>query len=74
MGRIYNGQNQKRRAFRTWWSGKDQSGGRQWHIYPATTTRMGKISDGNTISDFDKEEIKRRFFHPYIRLSRSSSG
>lgn len=24
---IYNGQNQKRRAFRTWWSGKDQSGG-----------------------------------------------
>lgn len=25
------------------------------------TTRMGKISDGNTISDFDKEEIKRHF-------------
>ena len=25
------------------------------------TTRMGKISDGNTISDFDKEEIKRQF-------------
>ena len=25
------------------------------------TTRMGKISDGNTISDFDKEEIKRLF-------------
>ena len=25
------------------------------------TTRMGKISDGNTISDYDKEEIKRLF-------------
>ncbi len=25
------------------------------------TNRMGKISDGNTISDFDKEEIKRGF-------------
>ena len=25
------------------------------------TTRMGKISEGNTISDFDKEEIKRSF-------------
>ncbi len=25
------------------------------------TTRMGKVSDGNTISDFDKEEIKRQF-------------
>ena len=25
------------------------------------TKRMGKISDGNTISDYDKEEIKRQF-------------
>ena len=25
------------------------------------TNRMGKITDGNTISDFDKEEIKRQF-------------
>ncbi len=25
------------------------------------TNRMGKISDGNTISDFDKEEVKRQF-------------
>lgn len=25
------------------------------------TSRMGKVSDGNTISDFDKEEIKRSF-------------
>ena len=25
------------------------------------TTRMGTITDGNTISDFDKEEIKRKF-------------
>ncbi len=25
------------------------------------TTRMGKISDGNTISDYDKEEVKRLF-------------
>ena len=26
-----------------------------------STTRMGKVSDGNTISDYDKEEIKRLF-------------
>ncbi len=25
------------------------------------TSRMGKIADGNTISDFDKEEQKRKF-------------
>ena len=25
------------------------------------TPRMGKVADGNTISDFDKEEIKRQF-------------
>jgi elongation factor G len=25
------------------------------------TTRMGKVEDGNTITDFDKEEIKRQF-------------
>ena len=25
------------------------------------TTRIGKVEDGNTISDYDKEEIKRQF-------------
>ena len=25
------------------------------------TSRMGKVDDGNTISDYDKEEIKRGF-------------
>ena len=25
------------------------------------TSRMGKVVDGNTISDYDKEEIKRQF-------------
>ncbi len=25
------------------------------------TTRMGKVDDGNTVSDFDKEEINRKF-------------
>ena len=25
------------------------------------TTRLGKVTDGNTISDFDKEEVKRKF-------------
>ena len=25
------------------------------------TTRMGKVADGNTISDYDKEEVKRQF-------------
>ena len=24
-------------------------------------TRMGRVQDGNTISDYDKEEIKRKF-------------
>ena len=26
-----------------------------------TTTRMGKVQDGNTVSDFDKEEKDRQF-------------
>ena len=25
------------------------------------TNRLGKVTDGNTVSDFDKEEIKRKF-------------
>ena len=25
------------------------------------TSRMGRVEDGNTLSDFDKEEIKRHF-------------
>ena len=25
------------------------------------TNRMGNVTDGNTISDYDKEEIKRKF-------------
>ena len=25
------------------------------------TSRLGNVTDGNTISDFDKEEIKRQF-------------
>ena len=25
------------------------------------TSRIGKVSDGNTLSDYDKEEIKRKF-------------
>ena len=25
------------------------------------TSRLGKVEDGNTVSDFDKEEIKRKF-------------
>ena len=25
------------------------------------TSRQGKVDDGNTISDYDKEEIKRKF-------------
>ena len=27
------------------------------------TSRLGKVEDGNTVSDFDKEEIKRKFFY-----------
>ena len=27
------------------------------------TDRVGKIADGNTVCDFDPEEIKRRVFH-----------
>ena len=30
------------------------------------TTRMGKVADGNTISDYDKEETKR-FLHQHFR-------
>ena len=25
------------------------------------TTRQGRVEDGNTISDYDKEEIRRKF-------------
>ena len=25
------------------------------------TSRMGSVSEGNTVSDYDKEEIKRKF-------------
>ena len=30
------------------------------------TNRMGTVTDGNTISDYDKEEIKTWFFHQHI--------
>ena len=30
-------------------------------LLTGVTKRMGKVSDGNTISDYDKEEIKRQF-------------
>lgn len=30
------------------------------------TSRLGKVTDGNTVSDFDKEEIKRGF--PFLHL------
>ena len=30
------------------------------------TNRMGKVADGNTISDYDKEEIRRRIFYLHI--------
>ncbi len=30
-------------------------------LITGVTKRMGKVSDGNTISDYDKEEIKRQF-------------
>ena len=30
-------------------------------LITGAVSRMGKITDGNTISDYDKEEIKRQF-------------
>ena len=30
-------------------------------LVTGVTKRMGKVPDGNTISDYDKEEIKRQF-------------
>ena len=30
-------------------------------LVTGVTKRMGKVTDGNTISDYDKEEIKRQF-------------
>ena len=30
-------------------------------LLTGVTKRMGKVTDGNTISDYDKEEIKRQF-------------
>ena len=34
---------------------------RPWHIFPELQTVSERLRDGNTISDFDKEEIKRKF-------------
>ena len=37
------------------------------------TSRMGKVVDGNTISDYDKEEIKRKFsISPSFQLNGDS--
>ena len=33
---------------------------RQAHV-TGVTTRQGRVEDGNTISDYDKEEIRRKF-------------
>ena len=30
-------------------------------LITGAVSRMGKITDGNTISDYDKEEVKRQF-------------
>lgn len=34
---------------------------KQWLYLAGMTSRMGKVEDGNTISDYDKEEMKRHF-------------
>ena len=34
---------------------------KQWHIWQVLTNRLGTVEDGNTVSDYDKEEIKRHF-------------
>ena len=33
------------------------------------TNRLGRVEDGNTVSDFDKEEIKRHFSVSIILIS-----
>ena len=42
-------------------AGRRQALWKQWHMLANMTTRMGKVTDGNTISDYDKEETKRHF-------------
>ncbi len=37
------------------------------------TKRMGKVADGNTISDYDKEEIKRQFSNDKEEIKRQFS-
>ena len=34
---------------------------KQWLILAGMTNRLGRVEDGNTVSDYDKEEIKRHF-------------
>ena len=46
-------------------------------LITGVTKRMGKVADGNTISDYDKEEIKRQFSISTTlskKRSRDSSG
>ena len=46
-------------------SRKDQPGGSDWHTWAGITSRMGSIAEGNTISDYDKEEIKSKVLNQY---------
>ncbi len=57
---LHNRQNQKRRDSWTWRFRKDQLD-RGYGISGGITSRLGNVTEGNTISDFDKEEIKRKF-------------
>ena len=50
------------------WSrrGRQDDGCRSACLVTGVTKRMGKVADGNTISDYDKEEIKRQFPSPRL--------
>ncbi len=53
--------------------GKTSLGEGMLHLTGAIT-RMGKVEDGNTVSDFEEEEIRRSLSLSTSRSIRSSSG
>ena len=50
--------------FRSWGSGKTTLAEAMAYL-AGMTNRLGRVEDGNTVSDYDKEEIKKTFFHFY---------
>ena len=43
-------------------------------FYSGATKRFGKVDEGNTVSDYDPEEIRRKGIYQYIRTACRMAG